>query len=402
FLPGSQIENYSIPDYELYIDKTMDFKIVKIDHQYKSAIISHRIIYEEKIEKQKSELLSRLKKGLILSGIVKNITSYGVFIDLGGLDGLIHITDLSWSRINHPNEIVKLAQKLILVILDFDENKSRIQLGLKQLTKHPWEILGDNYKVGKKVKGKVTVIVNYGAFIEVEGGVEGLIHASEMSWSTNFISASEFVSLGDEIEAKILTLDRRNHKMSLSIKQLQQDPWKDIDLKISKGKTIKGKISKLIPAGAVIEILTGVEGFVHKSKIPNNLFSSLEIGKEILSKVVFIDSSQKKIRLNLNFTIKKKDKSLKFREKNKKPSSDFINKIKIGNVFDGIVLKINNGTGIIKIEGDTNLAVICPSRHMKKKDGEIVKIKDIIKFKLLEIDKNKSRIIVSHTNTFNS
>jgi len=401
FLPGSQIDNYRKPDYESYIDKTMDFKIVKIDYQYKSAIISHRIIYEEQNEKLKSSLLSKLEKGIVIQGIVKNITSYGVFIDLGGVDGLIHITDLSWVRINHPKEIVELDQKLNLVVLDFDENKSRIQLGLKQLSKHPWEALDNNIKIGDKVKGKVVVITDYGAFIEIEKGVEGLIHVSEMSWLTHFLSANDFVSIGDEIEAKILTIDRRNQKMSLSIRQLQQDPWEAIDSKIDKGKTIKGKISKLIPVGAIIEILPGVEGFAHKSNIPNNLISNLEIGKEILSKVIFIDSIKRKLSLSLNLATKK-EVNYRFKQKNKTPSLDFLKKIKVGDVFEGIVLNTNKGTGIIKIEGNSDLAVICPSRHMKKKDGNSVKKKDIIKFKLLEIDSSKLRLIVSHTKTFTS
>ncbi|MDO6492561.1 S1 RNA-binding domain-containing protein [Cellulophaga sp. 3_MG-2023] len=401
FLPGSQIENYSIPDYESYIDKTMDFKIVKIDHQYKSAVVSHRIIIEEQNEKNKSSLIKKLEKGLVLQGIVKNITSYGVFIDLGGIDGLIHITDLSWVRINHPNEIVRLDQKLNLVVLDFDDNKSRIQLGLKQLSQHPWETLDNNIKVGDKVKGKVVVIADYGAFIEIEKGVEGLIHVSEMSWLTHSISANDFVNLGDEIEAKILTIDRRNQKLSLSIRQLEQDPWNTIHSKIDKGKTIKGKISKLISVGAVIEILPGIEGFAHKSNIPNNLISSLEIGKEILSKVIFIDSSKRKLSLSLNLATKK-EINYKFKQKNKTPNLDFLKKIKVGDIFEGIVLKTNNGTGIIKIEGNSNLAVICPSRHMKKRDGNPVKKKDIVKFKLLEIDSSKSRLIVSHTKTYSS
>lgn len=254
FLPGSQIENYSIPDYDSYINKTMDFKIVKVYHEFKNVVISHRIIYEEENEKQKNTTISRLRKGLILSGVVKNITSYGVFIDLGGIDGLIHITDLSWQRIVHPNEFVELDQKLKVVILDFDENKSRIQLGLKQLSKDPWDALDQNLKVGDKVNGVVMLILDYGAFIEIEKGVEGLIHVSEMTWSKNLRSANDFVSFGDKTEAQILTLDRQNHKMTLGIKQLQPNPWNDIDSKIIKGNVIKGKISKLLTTGAIVEI----------------------------------------------------------------------------------------------------------------------------------------------------
>jgi small subunit ribosomal protein S1 len=377
FLPGSQIEHYSIPDYESYIDKTMDFKIIKIDHQYKSAIISHSIIYEEQIENQKSTLISGLKKGLILPGIVKNITSYGVFIDLGGIDGLIHLRDLSWSRINHPNEIVELDQKLNIIILDFDESKSRIELGLKQLSHHPWESLDKKLKVGDIVNGEVTLIVDYGAFIEIEKGVEGLIHITEMSWSKNLSSVNEIVRLKDNIVAQVLTLDRINHKMSLGIKQLKPDPWKDIDSKIFRGKVCKGKVTKLIPLGVFVEIMPNIEGFSYKSDMPDKLYSSLELGNEILTKVISINYSEKKIKLILDFIT-----STSFQSKQNKYLTGSIHTAKVIHyIKNGVLVKSSdNKNGIININNFSwTVKYFNPS--------EFCSIGTIIKVKLIHIKK---------------
>ena len=267
FLPGSQIDVKPIRDYDVYVDKTMEFKVVKINHEFKNVVVSHKALIEADIEEQKKEIIGQLEKGQVLEGVVKNITSYGVFVDLGGVDGLVHITDLSWSRINHPNEIVELDQKLNVVILDFDENKSRIQLGLKQLSKHPWDSLGEEVKVGDKVKGKVVVIADYGAFIEVADGVEGLIHVSEMSWSTHLRSAQDFVTVGDEVDAVILTLDRETRKMSLGIKQITPDPWTDITKKYPVGSTHKGIVRNFTNFGVFVEMEEGIDGLIYISDL---------------------------------------------------------------------------------------------------------------------------------------
>src|SRR6056297_4281047 len=263
FLPGSQIDVKPIRDYDQFVEKTMEFKVVKINQEYKNVVVSHKALIEAELEAQKKEIIAKLEKGQVLEGTVKNITSYGVFIDLGGVDGLVHITDLSWSRINHPNEVVELDQKLNVVILDFDENKSRIQLGLKQLEKHPWDALSDEIKVGDKVKGKVVVIADYGAFIEVAEGVEGLIHVSEMSWSTHLRSAQDFVNVGDEVEAQILTLDREDRKMSLGIKQLTPDPWTDITSKYPVGSRHKGIVRNFTNFGVFVELEEGIDGLIY-------------------------------------------------------------------------------------------------------------------------------------------
>jgi len=267
FLPGSQIDVKPIRDYDQYVGKTMEFKVVKINHEFKNVVVSHKALIEADIEEQKKEIISQLEKGQVLEGIVKNITSYGVFIDLGGVDGLVHITDLSWSRINHPNEVVELDQKLNVVILDFDDNKSRIQLGLKQLEKHPWDALGDEIKIGDKVKGKVVVIADYGAFLEVAEGVEGLIHVSEMSWSTHLRSAQDFVKVGDELEAVVLTLDREDRKMSLGIKQLTPDPWTDITSKYPVGSRHKGIVRNFTNFGVFVELEEGIDGLIYISDL---------------------------------------------------------------------------------------------------------------------------------------
>ena len=267
FLPGSQIDVKPIRDYDQYVGKTMEFKVVKINHEFKNVVVSHKALIEADIEEQKKEIISQLEKGQVLEGVVKNITSYGVFIDLGGVDGLIHITDLSWSRINHPNEVVELDQKMNVVILDFDDNKSRIQLGLKQLEKHPWDALGDEFKVGDQVKGKVVVIADYGAFIEVAEGVEGLIHVSEMSWSTHLRSAQDFVKVGDEVDAVVLTLDREERKMSLGIKQLTQDPWTDITTKYPVASKHSGIVRNFTNFGVFVEMEEGIDGLIYISDL---------------------------------------------------------------------------------------------------------------------------------------
>ena len=301
FLPGSQIDVKPIRDYDQYVNKTMEFKVVKINHEFKNVVVSHKALIEADIEEQKKEIIGQLEKGQVLEGTVKNITSYGVFIDLGGVDGLIHITDLSWSRINHPSEILELDQKLNVVILDFDDNKSRIQLGLKQLSDHPWEKLGDNIKEGEKVKGKVVVIADYGAFVEIEDGVEGLIHVSEMSWSTHLRSAQDFVTVGDEVEAQILTIDRESRKMSLGIKQLSQDPWTDITSKYPVGSKHQGIVRNFTNFGVFIELEEGIDGLVYisdlswtkKVKHPSEV---LTVGETIDVVVLELDVEGRKLK----------------------------------------------------------------------------------------------------------
>ena len=302
FLPGSQIDVKPIRDYDQYVEKTMEFKVVKINHEFKNVVVSHKALIEADIELQKKEIIGQLEKGQVLEGIVKNITSYGVFVDLGGVDGLVHITDLSWSRINHPNEVVELDQKLNVVILDFDDNKSRIQLGLKQLSAHPWEALNDTLKVGDKVTGEVVVIADYGAFVEVEQGVEGLIHVSEMSWSTHLRSAQDFVKVGDKVEAQVLTLDREDRKMSLGIKQLHPDPWTDITTKYPVGSTHTGTVRNYTNFGVFVELEEGIDGLVYisdlswtkKIKHPSDFVT---VGDKLEVQVLELDVEGRKLNL---------------------------------------------------------------------------------------------------------
>ena len=302
FLPGSQIDVKPIRDYDQYVEKTMEFKVVKINHEFKNVVVSHKALIEADIELQKKEIIGQLEKGQVLEGIVKNITSYGVFVDLGGVDGLVHITDLSWSRINHPNEVVELDQKLNVVILDFDDNKSRIQLGLKQLSAHPWEALNDTLKVGDKVTGEVVVIADYGAFVEVEQGVEGLIHVSEMSWSTHLRSAQDFVKVGDKVEAQVLTLDREDRKMSLGIKQLHPDPWTDITTKYPVGSTHSGTVRNYTNFGVFVELEEGIDGLVYisdlswtkKIKHPSDFVT---VGDKLEVQVLELDVENRKLNL---------------------------------------------------------------------------------------------------------
>ncbi|MCL4154978.1 UNVERIFIED_CONTAM: hypothetical protein GTU68_004958, partial [Idotea baltica] len=302
FLPGSQIDVKPIRDYDQYVEKTMEFKVVKINHEFKNVVVSHKALIEADIELQKKEIIGQLEKGQVLEGVVKNITSYGVFVDLGGVDGLVHITDLSWSRINHPNEVVELDQKLNVVILDFDDNKSRIQLGLKQLSAHPWEALSGELKIGDKVTGEVVVIADYGAFVEVEQGVEGLIHVSEMSWSTHLRSAQDFVKVGDKVEAQILTLDREDRKMSLGIKQLHPDPWTDITTKFPVGSTHTGTVRNYTNFGVFVELEEGIDGLVYisdlswtkKVKHPSDFVT---VGQQLEVQVLELDVDNRKLNL---------------------------------------------------------------------------------------------------------
>tara|TARA_X000000368_G_scaffold405531_1_gene382742 strand:+ start:1315 stop:3309 length:1995 start_codon:yes stop_codon:yes gene_type:complete len=390
FLPGSQIDVKPIRDYDQFVNKNMEFRIVKINHEFKNVVVSHKALIEADIEEQKKEIISQLEKGQVLEGIVKNITTYGVFVDLGGVDGLIHITDLSWNRINHPSEILELDQKLNVVILDFDDDKSRIQLGVKQLSKHPWENLDPELKEGDKIKGKVSVIADYGAFIEVVDGVEGLVHVSEMSWSTHLRSAQDFVNVGDEVEALILTLDREDRKMSLGIKQLSNDPWTDITSKYPVKSKHKGKIRNFTNFGVFVELEEGIDGLVYisdlswtkKIKHPSELFA---ISDEIDVVVLELDVNERKLSLGHKQTTDNPwDKYLKTY------AVESSHKLSIDSIGD---------RGAVIILSD-ELSAIVPKKHMIKEDGSSLSEGEEVDFKVIECNSDFKRIVMSHTSTF--
>ncbi|CAA0141164.1 30S ribosomal protein S1 [Tenacibaculum maritimum] len=390
FLPGSQIDVKPIRDYDQYVEKTMEFKVVKINHEFKNVVVSHKALIEADLEDQKKEIIGQLEKGQVLEGVVKNITSYGVFVDLGGVDGLVHITDLSWSRINHPNEVVELDQKLNVVILDFDDNKSRIQLGLKQLSSHPWEALNADLKVGDKVKGKVVVLADYGAFVEVEEGVEGLIHVSEMSWSTHLRSAQDFVKVGDEVEAQILTLDREERKMSLGMKQLHPDPWTDITTKYPVGSTHTGTVRNYTNFGVFVELEEGIDGLVYisdlswtkKVKHPSDFVT---VGDKLEVQVLELDVDNRKLNLG-------------HKQTQDNPWDAHEGTYAIDSVHEGTIKEKNDkGATVVFADGVEGFA---PSRHLEKEDGNKLAKGDTAQFKVLEFSKEYRRIVVSHTAIF--
>jgi small subunit ribosomal protein S1 len=390
FLPGSQIDVKPIRDYDQYVEKTMEFKVVKINHEFKNVVVSHKALIEADIELQKKEIIGQLEKGQVLEGIVKNITSYGVFVDLGGVDGLVHITDLSWSRINHPNEVVELDQKLNVVILDFDDNKSRIQLGLKQLTAHPWEALSADLKVGDKVNGEVVVIADYGAFVEVEQGVEGLIHVSEMSWSTHLRSAQDFVKVGDKVEAQILTLDREDRKMSLGIKQLHPDPWTDITTKFPVGSTHTGTVRNYTNFGVFVELEEGIDGLVYisdlswtkKIKHPSDFVT---VGQQLEVQVLELDVENRKLNLG-------------HKQTQDNPWDAHEATYAIGSIHEGLV-KEKNDKGAVVTFSD-GVEGFAPSRFLEKEDGTKLDKGETLKFIVLEFSKEYRRVVVSHTSIF--
>jgi len=390
FLPGSQIDVKPIRDYDIYVGKTMEFKVVKINHEFKNVVVSHKALIEAELEVQKKEIIAKLEKGQVLEGTVKNITSYGVFIDLGGVDGLIHITDLSWGRINHPEEIVQLDQKLNVVILDFDDDKKRIALGLKQLTPHPWDTLDQELKVGDNVKGKVVVMADYGAFVEIAPGIEGLIHVSEMSWSQHLRSAQEFLKVGDEVEAQILTLDREERKMSLGIKQLKEDPWTDIETKYAVGSKHKASVRNFTNFGVFVEIEEGVDGLIHisdlswtkKIKHPAE-FTSIGSGIEIV--VLEIDKENRRL-------------SLGHKQLEENPWEVFETIFNVDSVHEGTIIESNDKITTIAlpygVEGITTAA------HLVKEDGTSAKVDEKLEFKVIEFSKEAKKIFVSHTRLF--
>ena len=392
FLPGSQIDVKPIRDYDQYVDKTMEFKVVKINHEFKNVVVSHKALIEADLEEQKKEIISKLEKGQVLEGVVKNITSYGVFIDLGGVDGLVHITDLSWSRINHPSEVVELDQKINVVILDFDEGKTRIQLGLKQLEKHPWDALDANVSVGDKVKGKVVVLADYGAFVEILPGVEGLIHVSEMSWSAHLRSAGDFMKVGDEVEAEVLTLDREDRKMSLGIKQLTVDPWADIVAKYPQGSQHKGTVRNFTNFGIFLELEEGIDGLIHisdlswtkKIKHPSEFTS---IGATLDVVVLDIDAENRRL-------------SLGHKQISDNPWNDYATVFEVGSTHTGTMISAGDKGGDVNFANFEGVEAYCPARHMVKESGEKLVKGDTVDFKVIEFSKDNRRIVVSHVGTY--
>ncbi|MGX7666786.1 30S ribosomal protein S1 [Flavobacterium pedocola] len=390
FLPGSQIDVKPIRDYDQYVNKTMEFKVVKINHEFKNVVVSHKALIEADIEVQKKEIIGQLEKGQVLEGVVKNITSYGVFIDLGGVDGLIHITDLSWSRINHPSEVLELDQKLNVVILDFDDEKTRIQLGLKQLNAHPWDALDANLAVGDKVKGKVVVLADYGAFIEVAEGVEGLIHVSEMSWSTHLRSAQDFVKVGDVVEAVILTLDRDERKMSLGIKQLSQDPWTDITSKYPVGSKHTGIVRNFTNFGIFVELEEGIDGLVY--------ISDLSWTKKIKHPSEFVNVGDKLDVVVLELDVEGRKLSLGHKQTTANPWDQYEDAFAVGTVHNGTISEIVDKGATVEF-GDDIVAFI-PTRHLEKEDGKKLKKGDTADFKVIEFNKEFKRVVASHTAIF--
>ena len=390
FLPGSQIDVKPIRDYDIFVGKTMEFKVVKINPEFKNVVVSHKALIEAELEQQKREIIAKLEKGQVLEGTVKNITSYGVFIDLGGVDGLIHITDLSWGRVNHPEEVVQLDQKLNVVILDFDDEKKRIALGLKQLQPHPWDALAAELKVGDKVKGKVVVMADYGAFVEVAPGVEGLIHVSEMSWSQHLRSAQDFLKVGDEVEAVILTLDREERKMSLGLKQLKQDPWEDIEIKYPVGSKHTAKVRNFTNFGVFVEIEEGVDGLIHisdlswtkKVKHPSEF---TKIGADIEVVVLEIDKDNRRL-------------SLGHKQLEENPWEVFETVFTPGSVHQGTIIEMLDKGAVVQLP--YGVEGFATPKHLVKEDGSQAQVDEKLDFKVIEFNKDSKRIILSHSRIF--
>ena len=390
FLPGSQIDVKPIRDYDVFVGKTMEFKVVKINQEFKNVVVSHKALIEAELEQQKKEIIGKLEKGQVLEGTVKNITSYGVFIDLGGVDGLIHITDLSWGRVSDPKEVVELDQKLNVVILDFDDEKKRIALGLKQLTPHPWDALSSDLKVGDKVNGKVVVMADYGAFIEIAPGVEGLIHVSEMSWSQHLRSAQDFMKVGDEVEAVILTLDRDERKMSLGIKQLKQDPWETIEEKYPVGSKHTAKVRNFTNFGVFVEIEEGVDGLIHisdlswtkKVKHPSEF---TQIGADIEVQVLEIDKENRRL-------------SLGHKQLEENPWDVFETVFTVGSVHEGTIIEMLDKGAVVALP--YGVEGFATPKHLVKEDGSQAQLDEKLSFKVIEFNKDAKRIILSHSRIF--
>ena len=390
FLPGSQIDVKPIRDYDVFVGKTMEFKVVKINQEFKNVVVSHKALIEAELEAQKREIIAKLERGQVLKGVVKNITSYGVFIDLGGVDGLIHITDLSWGRVSHPEEIVKLDQELDVVILDFDDERKRIALGLKQLQPHPWDALDPNLKIGDKVKGKVVVMADYGAFVEIAPGVEGLIHVSEMSWSQHLRSAQDFMKVGDEVEAVILTLDREERKMSLGIKQLKNDPWDDIEVKYPIGSKHTAKVRNFTNFGVFVEIEEGVDGLIHisdlswtkKIKHPSEF---TQVGADIDVQVLEIDKENRRL-------------SLGHKQLEENPWDALESVFTVGSIHKGTIIELQDKGGVVALEH--GVEGFATPKHLVKEDGTPAKVNETLDFKVIEFNKDNKRIFLSHSRIF--
>ncbi len=389
FLPGSQIDIKPIRDYDQFVDTTMDFKIVKINQEFRNVVVSHKALIEAELELQKSEIIGKLEKGQVLEGTVKNITSYGVFVDLGGVDGLIHITDLSWGRINHPEEVVKLDEKIRVVILDFDESKKRIALGLKQLTVHPWEALDANLKVGDKVKGKVVLIADYGAFVEIEPGVEGLIHVSEMSWSPRLRIAQDFLKVGDEVEAQVLTLDRDEKKMSLGLKQLVANPWENIREKYPVGSKHSAVVRNVTNFGVFAELEEGIEGLVHISDIS---WTKIKHPSEFVQAGDTIDV------VILDFDEENHKLSLGHKQLLPNPWDEIENNFAVGTVVEGTVAAVADKNATITLPGD--IEAVCFAKDLVKEDGTVPAVGETLSFKVVELRRSTKKIVVSHLKTY--
>lgn len=388
FLPGSQIDTKPVRDYDQYVGKTMDFKIVKINEVYKNVVISHKALIEDDIEAQKSEILSKLEKGQVLEGVVKNMTSFGVFVDLGGIDGLLHITDISWGRINHPEEVLKLEDHINVVILDYDDTKNRISLGLKQLTPHPWDDLDASIEEGSKISGKVVSVADYGAFIEIKPGVEGLVHVSEMSWSSHLRNPSEYLSVGDDIEALVLALDRDEHKMSLGIKQLTQDPWVDIKDRYPVGSKHSGTVKNLTSYGLFLELEEGIDGLVHVSDLSWN--------KKIKHPSEFVKKGETLDVIVLEVDSENRRLSLGHKQLEENPWDTFETIFTLNSEHEGTVIGINDKGATVQLQ--YGVEAFAPSRHIKKEDNTPMKEDELLKFEVIEFSKDAKRIIISHTN----
>ena len=391
FLPGSQIDVKPIRDYDIYVGKTMEFKIVKINQEFKNVVVSHKVLIENELEKQKVEIMSKLEKGQVLEGTVKNITSYGVFMDLGGVDGLLHITDISWGRISHPEEVLKLDQRINVVILDFDEEKKRIALGLKQLTPQPWESLDQNLKAGDKVKGKVVVLTDYGAFVEIIPGVEGLIHVSEMSWSQHLRSPQDFLKVGDEVETVVLSVDRDEHKMSLGLKQLTPDPWGAILSKYPVGSKHKAKVRNFTNFGVFVELEEGVDGLIH--------ISDLSWNKKIKHPAEFTKIGEELEVVVLEVDVESRRLSLGHKQLETNPWDTYETIFGVNSVHSGVVGKVTD-KGASVMFNTYGVEAFAPYRQLSKEDGSVAKEHDTLDFKVIEFNKENRRIVVSHTRIF--
>ena len=386
FLPGSQIDIKPIRDYDIYVGKTMEFKVVKINHEFKNVVVSHKVLIEDDLENQKTEIVAKLEKGQVLEGTVKNITDFGVFIDLGGVDGLLHITDISWGRIEHPREVLALDQKINVVVLDFDDEKKRIALGLKQLTPHPWEALDTTLEIGSKVKGRIVTVADYGAFLEITPGVEGLIHVSEMSWSQNLRNPQEFLKVGDEVEAQVLTLDRNERKMSLGIKQLTPDPWKNIGERYPIGSQHKAVVKNMTNFGVFVEIEEGIDGLIHISDLSwskkvNHPNEFTKVGEELDVIVLELDEANRKL-------------SLGHKQLEENPWETFETVFTIDSIHEGTVLKVTDKGAIVALP--YGVEGFAPTKHMAKEDGSSVKADETAQFRIIEFNKDSKRIVVSH------